>query len=75
MAASSAIGLPDNEYQDHGWKLYIASLVMVLAAGGFVIARCVARHRNRQLGADDYTIVLSLVLNLPKVRCFGTDLL
>lgn len=46
---------------NQGWKLYITSLVMVIVAGLFVIARCTTRLISHKLGSDDYTIVTSLV--------------
>lgn len=47
--------------EDQGWKLYITSLVTILVAGLFVIARLVTRLVRRTLGWDDATIVVSLV--------------
>ena len=55
------IGLGDAETPSRGYQLYFASLIMVLVAGLFVIARLAARWTKRQFGMDDYTIVLSLV--------------
>lgn len=58
---SSPIGLPSDGNDDQGWKLYVASTIMIIASGLFVIVRCAARIAKRQFGADDYTIVASLV--------------
>ncbi len=55
------IGFPNNGADDQGWKLYITSLVMILAAGLFVIARCVMRWSRHSFGWDDVAIVVSLV--------------
>jgi hypothetical protein len=55
------VGFPNNGAEDHGWKLYITSLVMVLAAGLFVVARIITRLLRRNFGWDDWTIVASLV--------------
>ena len=46
---------------DQGWKLYITSLIMVLSAGLFVIARIATRIWSRQMGEDDYLVLTSLV--------------
>lgn len=56
-----SIGFPSNGVADQGWKLYITSLIMVLSAGLFVIARIATRLASKRLGWDDYTIVASIV--------------
>jgi hypothetical protein len=55
------IGLPEGDVPNRGFELYLASLVMVLVAGLFVLGRLAARWTKSQFGMDDYTIVLSLV--------------
>lgn len=55
------IGLGDANTPNQGYELYIASLVMVLVAGLFVLGRLAARWTKRQFGMDDYAIILSLV--------------
>lgn len=55
------IGLPEGDVPNRGYELYLASLIMVLVAGLFVIGRLAARWTKSQFGMDDYTIVLSLV--------------
>ena len=55
------IGLGDADTPNRGHELYIASLVMVLVAGLFVLGRLAARWTKRQFGMDDYSIVVSLV--------------
>jgi hypothetical protein len=62
----SNMGFPSGGEANQGWKLYLTSLIMVLSAGLFVIARVMARFQNDRLAAEDYTIVASLVsLNKP----------
>jgi len=58
---SRGIGLPMDGVPNQGWKLYITSLVMIVAAGSATVARCATRVHTRQLGLDDYVIVCSLV--------------
>lgn len=55
------MGFPDNGVDNQGWKLYITSLVMIITAGLFVIARCSTRFFMHKLGSDDAAIVVSLV--------------
>lgn len=57
----ASMGFPSGGEANQGWKLYLTSLIMILSAGIIVIARVVTRFRAAQLGADDYTIVASLV--------------
>ncbi|KAK5118770.1 hypothetical protein LTR85_007976 [Meristemomyces frigidus] len=60
----SSVGFPTHGIPDHGWRLYFASLISVLAAGFFVIARCVARISAHQFGYDDYAIVASMAFSV-----------
>ena len=55
-AGKGSPGLPDR-----GWPLYILSVVMVVVAGLFVLARVSTRLHKKQLGLDDYNIILALV--------------
>jgi hypothetical protein len=55
------MGFPSGGEANQGWKLYLASLIMVLSAGLTVIARVVARLQSFKLKIDDYTIIASLV--------------
>jgi hypothetical protein len=55
------VGFPNNGVDDQGWKLYITSLVMILAAGLVVIARVSIRLARRNFGYDDVAIVAALV--------------
>lgn len=57
----TSVGFPSDGVPDQGWKLYFASLVMVGVAGLFVVARILTRIATRQFGADDSTILVSLV--------------
>ncbi|KAF2125243.1 hypothetical protein P153DRAFT_378743 [Dothidotthia symphoricarpi CBS 119687] len=58
------MGFPSDGEANQGWKLYLTSLIMVLSAGIIVAVRVVTRFRAVMLGADDYTIVASLVLSI-----------
>ncbi|RFN48066.1 hypothetical protein FIE12Z_7789 [Fusarium flagelliforme] len=58
------MGYPTDGVDNQGWKLYITSLVMIIAAGLFVIARCLARFTIHKLGSDDIAIVASLVSSI-----------
>ncbi|KAF2844992.1 hypothetical protein T440DRAFT_409009 [Plenodomus tracheiphilus IPT5] len=58
------IGLPSGSEANHGWKLYLTSLIMVLCAGLSVFARVWTRFKAVRLGADDYTIVASLCFSI-----------
>lgn len=55
------MGFPTDGVENQGWKLYLTSLIMILSAGLFVIARVLTRVRIFQLKADDYAIIASLV--------------
>ncbi|KAJ2902885.1 hypothetical protein MKZ38_010696 [Zalerion maritima] len=58
------MGFPSDGIPNQGWKLYVTSLVMVLASGLFVIARCSARCVMRKFGSDDATICVSLAFSI-----------
>ncbi|KAF4975988.1 hypothetical protein FZEAL_7295 [Fusarium zealandicum] len=55
------MGFPADGVDNQGWKLYITSLVMIITAGLFVIARCSTRYWMRELGWDDAAVVVSLL--------------
>ena len=58
----STMGFPSKDEDNQGWKLYLTSLIMILAAGLIVIARVVIRLQiGVKLQLDDYTIIASLV--------------
>lgn len=46
---------------DHGWTLWIVSVVMVIFSGIFVITRLAIRLSKKQVGIDDYIIFVGLV--------------
>ncbi|KAJ4302366.1 hypothetical protein N0V88_002510 [Collariella sp. IMI 366227] len=58
------VGFPNNGAADQGWKLYITSLVMILTAGLFVVARVATRLMRRAWGWDDIAIVVSLAFSI-----------
>ncbi|KAF5574009.1 integral membrane protein [Fusarium pseudoanthophilum] len=55
------MGFPADGVDNHGWKLYITSLVMIISSGLFVVARCIARYSIHKLGSDDVAIIVSLI--------------
>ncbi|EXL51972.1 hypothetical protein FOCG_07785 [Fusarium oxysporum f. sp. radicis-lycopersici 26381] len=55
------MGFPADGIDNHGWKLYITSLVMIISSGLFVVARCIARYSIHKLGSDDVAIIVSLI--------------
>ncbi|KAK3297937.1 uncharacterized protein B0H64DRAFT_423839 [Chaetomium fimeti] len=59
-----AVGFSKDGSEDQGWKLYITSLVTILVAGLFVIARLVTRLVRRNPGWDDVSIVVSLSFSI-----------
>ena len=69
MAAN--MGFPSGGEANQGWKLYLTSLIMILSAGLFVIARIVTRLWTVRLKADDYTIIASLVSQKPQRESEG----
>ncbi|SPQ24843.1 a5c6638c-0012-41a1-b479-01199bd3c0c7 [Thermothielavioides terrestris] len=58
------VGFPNNGVDDQGWKLYITSLVMILAAGLVVTARVSIRLARRNFGYDDVAIVVALLFSI-----------
>ncbi|KAL7797373.1 putative PTH11-typeG-protein-coupled receptor [Trichoderma ceciliae] len=58
------MGFPADGVDNHGWKLYITSMVMIIAAGLFVIARCSSRVYLFSIGADDIVIIVSLLFSI-----------
>lgn len=55
------MGFPADGIENHGWKLYITSLVMIIAAGLVVVVRCASRVHLFTFGTDDIVIIFSLV--------------
>ncbi|KAM0326959.1 hypothetical protein ACHAQA_006080 [Verticillium albo-atrum] len=58
------MGFPADGVDNQGWKLYITSLVMIISAGLFVIARCATRFYMFKLGWDDLAVVVSLASSI-----------
>ncbi|KAF9889910.1 hypothetical protein FE257_006782 [Aspergillus nanangensis] len=58
------IGLSTPSVPNRGFTLWIWSVIMVILAGIFVIARLLIRFHNRRLGADDWTILVSLISSI-----------
>ncbi|KAL5390290.1 hypothetical protein DPSP01_001862 [Paraphaeosphaeria sporulosa] len=58
------VGFPADGAENQGWKLYLTSLIMILCAGLFVIARVLTRVRIFGLKADDYAIIASLTFSI-----------
>ncbi|KAH6974392.1 hypothetical protein BKA56DRAFT_675831 [Ilyonectria sp. MPI-CAGE-AT-0026] len=61
MIGDKGMGFPTDGVDNHGWKLYITSLVMIITAGLFVIFRVTTRVTMNKLGWDDAAVVVSLV--------------
>lgn len=55
------MGFPADGIDNHGWKLYITSMVMIIVAGLVVTFRCASRVYLFNFGADDIVIIFSLV--------------
>ncbi|KAF2106167.1 hypothetical protein BDV96DRAFT_508237 [Lophiotrema nucula] len=58
------MGFPAGGELNQGWKLYLASLIMILSAGFVVVVRIATRFRTTKLGADDYIIMASLAFSV-----------
>ncbi|KAM5341226.1 hypothetical protein ACJ41O_015335 [Fusarium nematophilum] len=63
------MGFPTDGVDNQGWKLYITSLVMIITAGLFVIARCSTRFWMHKLGWDDAAVVVSLLSSIIVSAC------
>jgi hypothetical protein len=56
------MAFPSHGEDNQGWKLYLTSLIMIIAAGLIVVARIAVQLRGGvALRADDYAIIASLV--------------
>lgn len=55
------IGLPSPDHPNKGWKVWIASTVLVIITGLFVIARLIGRTMKGGVKIDDYTIIAAQV--------------
>lgn len=55
------VGYPTDILENNGYKLYITGTTLVILAGVFVALRFWVRFRKDSIGADDTTILISLV--------------
>lgn len=62
------MGFPRDVAND-GWRLYILSLVMIVLAGLFVVARLFIRVSKAQTGWDDLAVVASLFMSIMVSVC------
>lgn len=60
------LGFPSPGLEDHGWKYYIITLVMIIVAGLTVVARLFTRYFYATLGWDDAVVTVGLVCACPK---------
>ncbi|KAH6606110.1 integral membrane [Trichoderma cornu-damae] len=58
------MGFPADGVENHGWKLYITSLVVIGNAGFFVLLRCASRIYLFNFGSDDVVIIISLLFSI-----------
>ncbi|KAM0248121.1 hypothetical protein ACHAQJ_009591 [Trichoderma viride] len=58
------MGFPADGVENHGWKLYITSMVMIIVAGLVVIVRCASRVYLYNFGTDDIVIIVSLLFSI-----------
>lgn len=56
----SPAGFPTPGLANHGYKVWLAGVVMIISSGLFVGARIATRMSMRQMGADDYAIIAAL---------------
>ena len=54
-------GFPTPGLANHGYKVWLAGVILIIISGLFVSARVSTRISMRQMGADDYAIVGALV--------------
>lgn len=57
----NAAGFSTAELPNHGWKVFMTLVIMVILSGLTVTARVSARVSAGQLGADDYAIMGAMV--------------
>ena len=62
------MGFPSPGFEDHGWKYYIITLVMIIVAGLTVVARLCTRYFYGTFGWDDVVVTVGLVCACPKEK-------
>lgn len=62
-------GFSTEELPNHGYRVFLPLVVMIIISGLTVSARLAVRISARQFGADDYAIVLALV----SPKCGGNE--
>lgn len=55
------VGLGNEAVPDHGYALFITSVVMIILSGFFVCARIGVRLARKSMGTDDYITLIALV--------------
>ena len=51
------VGTGSPQDPDHGWYLYIVSVILVIISGIFVVIRVAIRLSKKMMGTDDYIII------------------
>lgn len=64
MVNVNVAGFSTSELPNQGYRIFLALVIMIIVSGSFVTIRMATRISNRQLGADDYTIVAALVCGI-----------
>ena len=54
-------GLPTDDHDSFGWKLWVTCVVMIIFSGIFTSLRVWTRVSTKQLGTDDYVCVFAQV--------------
>lgn len=62
------MGFPSPGFEDHGWKYYIITLIMIIIAGLMVVARLFTRYFYGTFGWDDIVVTVGLVCACPKKK-------
>ncbi|KAL6898921.1 putative PTH11-typeG-protein-coupled receptor [Trichoderma evansii] len=58
------IGFPVDGVDNHGWKLYITSMSMIILSELAILGRCVSRVHLYNFGVDDIVIIVSLLFSV-----------
>ena len=61
MAYINPAGFPTPDLPNHGYKVWLTLVIMIIIFGLFVVVRIATRITARQMGADDYAIIVALV--------------